>query len=50
MLYEVITLMEATSYFSGTDFQYTAANRRMAFEEACRRMARRIGQTLRVLW
>ena len=42
-------LSESASYFSGTDFQYTEANRRMAFEEVCRRMARRIGQTLQVL-
>ncbi len=50
LLWKEDGLMETTSYFSGTDFQYTEANRRMAFEEACRRMARRIGQTLRVLW
>lgn len=42
-------LSESASYFSGPDFQYTEANRRMAFEEVCRRMARRIGQTLRVI-
>lgn len=42
-------LSESASYFAGADFQYTEANRRMAFEEVCRRMARRIGQTLRVL-
>lgn len=43
-------LSEATSYFAGPDFQYTESSRRMAFEEASRRMARRIAQTLRVLW
>lgn len=42
-------LAETASYFAGADFQYTEANRRMAFEEVCRRMARRIGQTMRVL-
>ncbi|MBI5420397.1 MAG: hypothetical protein HZA60_09930 [Deltaproteobacteria bacterium] len=42
-------LTEAASYFSGADFQYTESNRRMAFEEVCRRMARKIGQTIRVV-
>lgn len=42
-------LSESASYFAGADFQYTEANRRVAFEEVCRRMAKRIGQTLQVL-
>lgn len=42
-------LAESASYFAGSDFQYTEANRRVAFEEVCRRMARRIGQSLQVL-
>lgn len=50
LLWKESGLSETASYFAGTDFQYTEANRRMAFEEASRRMARRIGQTLRVLW
>lgn len=40
---------ETTSFFSGPDAQYTEANRRAAFEEAARRIARRIVQTLKVL-
>lgn len=50
LLWKAAGLSESASYFAGTDFQYTEANRRKAFEEASRRMARRIGQTLRVLW
>jgi hypothetical protein len=42
-------LAESASYFAGRDFQYTEANRRAAIEEVCRRMARRICQTVRVL-
>lgn len=42
-------LTEAASYFAGPDFQYTESNRRMAFEEVCRRMAHKIGQTIRVV-
>lgn len=42
-------LSDSASYFSGPDFQYTESNRRKAFEEVCRRMARRIGQTLKVI-
>lgn len=50
LLWKAEGLSETASYFAGTDFQYTEANRRIVFEEASRRMARRIGQTLRVLW
>ncbi len=49
LLWKEEGLTEFASYFSGADFQYTESNRRMAFEETCRRMARRIGQTLRVI-
>ncbi|MBI5343027.1 MAG: hypothetical protein HZB63_06915 [Deltaproteobacteria bacterium] len=42
-------MTETASYFAGTDFQYTESNRRAAIEEVCRRMARRIGQTVRVI-
>lgn len=42
-------LVESASYFAASDPQYTEANRRVAFEEVCRRMARRIGQSLQVL-
>ena len=42
-------LSESVSYYAGADAQYTEANKRMAFEEASRRIARRVGQTLRVL-
>ncbi len=49
LLWKQEGLVESASYFSGADFQYTESNRRMAFEETCHRMARRIGQTLRVI-
>jgi Lipopolysaccharide-assembly len=50
LLWKEEGLSETASYFAGADFQYTEANRRMAFEEASRRIARRIGQMLPVLW
>ncbi len=49
LLWKEEGMAESVPYFSGGDSQYTESNRRMAFEEACRRMARRIGQTLRVI-
>lgn len=49
LLWKEEGIAESASYFAGADFQYTEANRRTAFEEACRRMARRIGQSLRVI-
>lgn len=49
LLWKEEGISEAASYFAGPDFQFTEANRRMAFEEICRRIARRIGQTLRVI-
>jgi len=42
-------LSETASYYAGPDFQYTESNRRMAFQEVCRRIARRIGQTMKVI-
>ena len=47
LLWKEDGLTDAASYFVGPDFQYTESNRRMAFEEICRRLARRIGETLR---
>ena len=47
LLWKEDGLTDAASFYSGSDFQYTESNRRMAFEEICRRLARRIGQTLR---
>jgi len=42
-------LSETASFFSGTDAQYTEANRRAAFEETVHRLVLRVAQTLRVL-
>lgn len=49
VLWKEAGLTETASFFSGTDAQYTEANRRAAFEEVVRRMAVRLSQTLRVL-
>jgi hypothetical protein len=49
LLWKEEGLSEAASYFAGADFQYTEANRRAAVEEVCRRMAKRIGQTIRIV-
>jgi hypothetical protein len=49
LLWKEEGLIESASYFAGRDFQYTESNRRAAIEEACRRMARRISQTVRVV-
>jgi hypothetical protein len=49
VLWKESGLLETTSFFSGKDAQYTEANRRAAFEEAARRMAVRLSQTLRVI-
>ncbi|HEU5360119.1 MAG TPA: LPS assembly lipoprotein LptE [Candidatus Deferrimicrobiaceae bacterium] len=49
LLWKEDGITEAASFFAGSDFQYTESNRRMAFEEVCRRVARKIGQTLRVI-
>ena len=42
-------LVETVSYYSGTDAQYTASNRRAAFEETVRRMVLRMAQTIRLI-
>ncbi len=42
-------LVETVSYYSGSDAQYTEANRRTAFEEAVRRMVLRMAQTIRLI-
>lgn len=47
LLWKEDGLTDAESYYAGSDFQYTESNRRIAFEEICRRLARRISQTLR---
>ena len=49
VLWKESGLSETASYFSGTDAQYSEANRRAAFEQVVRRMAVRLSQTLRVL-
>jgi len=49
VLWKESGLTESASFYSGTDAQYTEANRRAAFEEVARRMAVRLSQTLRVL-
>jgi hypothetical protein len=49
LLWKEEGLAESVSFFAGSDYQYTESNRRLAFEEASRRLARRIGQTLRVI-
>ena len=49
LLWKEEGLAESASYFGGADFQYTESNRRAAIEEVCRRMARRISQTVRVV-
>ncbi len=49
LLWKEEGMSESAPFFSGADFQYTESNRRMAFEETSRRMARRIGHTLRVI-
>jgi len=46
LLWKEDGLTDAESYYAGPDFQYTESNRRIAFEEICRRLARRISQTL----
>jgi hypothetical protein len=46
LLWKEDGLTDTESFYAGSDFQYTESNRRIAFEEICRRLARRIGQTL----
>jgi len=49
VLWKESGLTETASYYSGTDAQYSEANRRAAFEQVVRRMAVRLSQTFRVL-
>jgi len=42
-------ITETAPFYSGPDPQYTEANRRSAFEEAARRLAIRLAQTIRVV-
>jgi outer membrane lipopolysaccharide assembly protein LptE/RlpB len=49
VLWKAAGLRETASYFSGPDAQYTAANRRAAFEETARRLVLRMAQTIRVV-
>lgn len=42
-------LAETVSYYAGTDAEYTASNRRAAFEETVRRMVLRMAQTIRLI-
>jgi len=49
VLWKESGLSETASFYSGTDAQYTEANRRAAFEETARRMAVRLSQILRVI-
>ena len=47
LLWKQDGLTNAASFYGGSDFQYTESNRRMAFEEICRSLARRITEILR---
>jgi len=49
VLWKAAGLKEAASYYSGPDAQYTAANRRAAFEETARILVFRMAQTIRVV-
>ncbi|HEX9191133.1 MAG TPA: LPS assembly lipoprotein LptE [Candidatus Deferrimicrobiaceae bacterium] len=42
-------ITETAPFYSGPDPQYTEANRRAAFEDAVRRLAIRLAQTIRVV-
>ena len=46
LLWKEDGLADSASYYSGPDFQFTQSNYRVAFEEICLRLARRISQTL----
>lgn len=46
LLWKEDGLTDAASYFTGPDFQFAESNRRLAFEEVCRQLARRIVETL----
>ena len=49
VLWKDDTMRENISYFSGPDPEYTASNRRAAFEEAVRRIVLRMAQTIRLI-
>jgi hypothetical protein len=49
LLWKEEGLSDGASYYAGKDFQYTESNRRAAVEEVCRRLAKRIGQTVRIV-
>lgn len=49
LLWKEESISEGAAFFSGPDFQYTEANRRMAIEEVARRISRRLGQSLRMI-
>ena len=49
VLWKESNLRERVSYYSGVDPEYTASNRRAAFEEASRRIVLRMAQTIRLI-
>lgn len=49
VLWKETSLTEAAPFYSDPDAQFTEANRRTAFQEASRRMAGRIAQTIKVV-
>jgi hypothetical protein len=49
VLWKAAGLRETASFYSGQDEQYTAANRRAAFEETAWRLVQRMAQTIRVV-
>ncbi|MCL1926122.1 MAG: DUF4136 domain-containing protein [Syntrophorhabdaceae bacterium] len=49
VLWKDDALRESVSYYSGSDPEYTAANRRAAFEEAVHRITLRMAQTIRLI-
>jgi hypothetical protein len=49
VLWKEAGISETAPFYSGPDPQYTEANRRAAFEEAVRRLAIRLAQTIRVV-
>ena len=49
VLWKETGISETAPFYSGPDPQYTEANRRAAFEDAARRLAIRLAQTIRVV-
>ena len=49
VLWKEENLRESVSYYSGPDPEYSASNRRAAFEEAARRIVLRMAQTIRLI-